>query len=307
MLSFAITDLWTLSCSLIHNMRYCYLIGGIGFDFSVEKDLIEYSPYDVFCVDRCDSAVDERHRFIFSEKNYILPIESKLISSNSSVDIYETENEYIHVNKRFDGEDYTCTVVSPKDRPGGTFYYSTGNFDKLKVTTELFRCCDLISSLLFYDAVIFHCSYIIYKGKAVLFSAPSEGGKSTQAELWKKYRGAEIINGDRAVLKKENDGWYVYSLPFCGSSGICKNKSAKLEAIAFLNKSENNSVENLLNSQKVSMIISQLTFENKKKTDFDKVIRLAEDLICTQRIIKLNCRIDKEATEVLKKEVFPDE
>lgn len=288
-------------------MGYCYVIGGIGFDFSVDRDLIEYSPYDVFHVDRCELPVDERHRFLFSEKNYVLPCESKLISSNSSVDIYETENEYIHVNKRFDGEDYTCTVVSPKNEAGGTFYYSTGNFDKLKVTTELFRCCDLISSLLYFNAIILHCSYIIYNGKAVLFSAPSEGGKSTQAELWEKYQGAEIINGDRAVLKKEHDGWYVYSLPFCGSSGICRNKSAKLKAIAFVNKSEENSVESITNSQKVSMVISQLTFENKKKADFDKVIKLAEDLICTQKIVKLNCRIDKEATEALKKEVFPDE
>ena len=33
-------------------------------------------------------------------------------------------------------------------------------------------------------AVILHSAYIDYKGKAILFSAPSGTGKSTQAELW---------------------------------------------------------------------------------------------------------------------------
>lgn len=288
-------------------MDYCYLIGGVGFEFSIKKDIIEYSPYDVFHVDRSAFTVDERHHFNFLKDKYVLPPECRLISSTDSVDIYETDDEYIHVNKRFDEMDYNCYVVSPKGIPGGTFYYSTGDFSKLKVTTDFFRCCDFISSLLFYNGMILHCSYIIYNGKAILFSAPSEGGKSTQAALWEKYQGAEIINGDRAVIKKENDGWYVHSLPFCGSSRICKNKSAKLDTIAFVNKSDKNSVEKLSNAQKLSLIIPQLSFESKKQADFNKVFGLVEDLISTQKIVKLNCRIDEEATQVLRKEVSADE
>ncbi len=287
-------------------MDYCYIIGGIGFEFDIKKYLVEYSPYDVFHVDCNAFTIDEKHRFYFSKDNYTLPTDSRLISLSPSVDVYETNSEYIHVNKRFDEIEYTCTVVSPKNKPGGTFYFSTGDFDKLKVTTELFRSCDFLTSLLFYNAIILHCSFIICDGKAILFSAPSEGGKSTQASLWEKYQNAEIINGDRAVIKKESDGWYVYSLPFCGSSAICKNKSAKLKAIAFVNKSDINSVEKLNNGQKLSMIMQQINFENKKQDNFEKVMNLVDDLISTQKIIKLNCKIDKEATEVLRKELDSD-
>lgn len=289
-------------------MEYLYIIGGIGFEFSLQKDIIEYSPYDVFRVDRNDFIkVDEKHLFRFLNNEYKMPSDSVLIQSTSSADVYENENEYIHVNKRFDEVDYECIVVSPKNAPGGCFYFTNGGFDKLKVTTELFRSSDFISSLLYYNAIILHCSYIIYHGQAILFSAPSEGGKSTQASLWEKYQGAEIVNGDRAVIKKEKDGWYVHSLPLCGSSGICKRKSAPLGLIAFLNKSDKNSVSALSNAQKLSMIIPQLTFESSKRSDFDKVLNLVDDIIVNKKIIMLNCRIDSEATEVLKKEVEPVE
>ena len=33
------------------------------------------------------------------------------------------------------------------------------------------------------DSLILHCAYMVYQGKAILFSAPSGTGKSTQAKL----------------------------------------------------------------------------------------------------------------------------
>ncbi len=38
--------------------------------------------------------------------------------------------------------------------------------------------------------MILHCAYVEYQGEAILFSAPSETGKTTQANLWEKYRGS---------------------------------------------------------------------------------------------------------------------
>ena len=42
-----------------------------------------------------------------------------------------------------------------------------------------------------HGGVVLHSSYIItQRGEALLFSAPSGTGKSTQAELWRKFAGA---------------------------------------------------------------------------------------------------------------------
>ena len=283
-------------------MSYFYQIGGVGFGFETPSDnLVEYSPYDVFRMRREDfSALNEKHHYIFTPSPVKSIKNAKLINSTSSCDVYQTENEYIHVNKRFDQEKYECFVVSPKNKPGGCFYYTDNSQGKLKVTTELFRCCDFLSALLYYRAVIIHASYIIYNGQAILFTAPSGGGKSTQAYLWQKYESAEIVNGDRAVIKKEDDGWFVHSLPLCGSSGICLNKSAKLRAVVSLNKDDKNRVEKLTPRQKLNILMNQLSFEAYKKDDFDKTLNFIDEMISHVDFISLNCTPDDRAVKTLK-------
>ena len=53
------------------------------------------------------------------------------------------------------------------------------------------------------DSMVLHCAYVEYKGEAVLFSAPSETGKTTQANLWEKYRGKP--NGKRRPFSSRKD------------------------------------------------------------------------------------------------------
>ena len=76
-----------------------------------------------------------------------------------------------------------------------------------------------------------HASVINWKDKGILFSAPSGTGKSTQADLWKKYEGAEVINGDRALIRKEKGDFTVYGYPYAGTSKIYTNFSAPIKAI----------------------------------------------------------------------------
>lgn len=283
-------------------MSYYYQVGGVGFGFETPSDnLFEYSPYDVFRISSDEFfSLDERHHYIFNQTHPEPNENARLINSTSSCDIYQTENEYIHINKRFDKEKYECIVVSPKTEPGGEFFYTNNSQDKLKVTTELFRCCDFLSALLHYRAVIIHASYIIFDGHAILFTAPSGGGKSTQADLWQKYESAQIINGDRAVIKKEDDGWYVHSLPLCGSSGICVNKSAKLRAVVSLNKADENRVEKLTPRQKLNILMNQLSFEAYKKDNFDEILNFIDEMISQVEIISLDCTPDEQAVKELK-------
>ena len=80
--------------------------------------------------------------------------------------------------------------------------------------------------LLRHGRGVLHASYIrLPNERSILFSAPSGTGKSTQAELWRRYRNAQIINGDKAIVYLASEGVSVSSLPLCGSSGICRNVS----------------------------------------------------------------------------------
>lgn len=90
--------------------------------------------------------------------------------------------------------------------------------------------------------VILHSAFIDIGGKAILFTAPSGTGKSTQAELWRKYRGATVINGDKSVLRIIDGIPSASGLPYSGSSGISLNRTLPLMAIVYLEQAKENTV-----------------------------------------------------------------
>ena len=85
-----------------------------------------------------------------------------------------------------------------------TLPISYGNFN-YKFNSEIYNMC--IPELFQNRIIHLHSSYIIYHDKAILFTGPSGIGKTTQAELWRDYQGAEIINGDVTLIRKW-DGRY---------------------------------------------------------------------------------------------------
>lgn len=94
--------------------------------------------------------------------------------------------------------------------------------------------------LLPYGRIILHSSAVIHKGEAILFTAPSGTGKSTQASLWESHLGAEIINGDKVIIHADG-GWPVaYGGPVAGTSRIFRDLQAPIKAIVYLRHGKNN-------------------------------------------------------------------
>ena len=117
-----------------------------------------------------------------------------------------------------------------------------------------------------HGGVVLHSSYIItQRGEALLFSAPSGTGKSTQAELWRSYAGAKVINGDRALVKAEN-GVTANGILFSGTSGISENVTAPLRAIVLLRQSEKNEIRSVSGKEAFMRLLpSARTTPMKKK------------------------------------------
>ena len=92
---------------------------------------------------------------------------------------------------------------------------------------------------------LFHCSYIDHEDGAILFTAPSGTGKSTQAELWRQYRGARVINGDRAAVRLGDNGFEAWGVPFSGSSGICHRSCLPIRAIVYLTQAPQTTIRPL--------------------------------------------------------------
>ncbi|EKY29817.1 hypothetical protein [Clostridium celatum] len=153
--------------------------------------------------------------------------------------------------------------------------------------------------LLSKEVMILHSSFIIHNNESILFTAPSGTGKSTQASLWEKYKGAEIINGDRSAIGTRNGEYFAYGLPFCGSSNICKNKEAPLKAIVVLKQAKENSVRRLSKIEAFKILLGQVAINRWNKKDMELAMTLIEELIEKVPVVMLSCRPDKEATDVL--------
>lgn len=153
------------------------------------------------------------------------------------------------------------------------------------------------------DAMILHSAYINKDGKAILFTAPSGTGKSTQADLWEKYRGTRTINGDRTLMVRKENGWYAYGWPICGSSEICFNESYPIQAIVVIRQAEENEVEKLDQGESVKKILSEITV-NTWNSEFQmKIFELLEKLTAEVPVYRLSCNISEEAVQCLEEKI----
>ena len=151
----------------------------------------------------------------------------------------EDENSLIFYSIEQGGAPYACARWNGE----GTLcecLYLKGKEYCLNYSRNIWDILGMEDILLRHSGLLLHSSFIRCQGKAVLFSAPCGTGKSTQAELWEKYKGADIVNGDRAGLRRLDCGWAAFGLPYAGSSGIYRNESAPLEAVILLRQAEEN-------------------------------------------------------------------
>lgn len=149
--------------------------------------------------------------------------------------------------------------------------------------------------------VVFHCSYIEHNGKAILFTAPSETGKSTQADLWNKYREARIINGDRAAIRNVDGKIYACGIPFAGSSKYCFNKTLPLEAIVYLAQAPITSIRKMRGYEAFSKIWEGISVNTWDKEDMEKVSTLVQQVAERIPVYYMPCTPDENAVIALEK------
>lgn len=157
------------------------------------------------------------------------------------------------------------------------------------------------------DGFIFHCSYIDRKGEAILFTAPSGTGKSTQADLWHQYRGTEIINGDRAVIRLAEGKLLAEGIPFAGSSSYCKNRSLPIRAIVYLGQAPQTTIRKLRGYEAFSRIWEGVSVNTWDREDLERVSCVVQKAASEIPVYHMPCTPDESAVlaleEALRKQV----
>ena len=155
-------------------------------------------------------------------------------------------------------------------------------------------------------AMVLHCAYVEFEGKAILFSAPSETGKTTQANLWEKYRHAKSVNGDRSLLQKIDGRWMARGWPVCGSSGVCHNRDLPIRAIVVLSQSPEDRASLMNPAAAFSKVYSQITVNRwHRKVNLDTMDRI-EDLIRSVPVYHLACTMNESAVLALEEALLSE-
>lgn len=159
----------------------------------------------------------------------------------------------------------------------------------------ILRWLDLPNRFLKREAVFLHASFIRWNGKAILFTGVKQIGKSTQAELWRRFRGAELLNGDRALLRKLDGVWTACGSPFCGTSGICFNEKVPIAAIVVLKQGGENRAESVGLKDALAAFLSGCTFDISSRSGTERVMTLAQQVYSAVPMLRLTCTADARA------------
>lgn len=149
------------------------------------------------------------------------------------------------------------------------------------------------------QGVILHASYIAWNGKAILFTAPSGTGKSTQAELWKERRGAQIINGDRAVIRLEDGNVKAAGIPFAGSSCYCENRTLPVAAVVYLQQAPETSIRKLRGFEAFRRVWEGCSVNTWDRTDMELASDTVQQAVSRVPVYLLACTPDETAVNAL--------
>jgi hypothetical protein len=147
--------------------------------------------------------------------------------------------------------------------------------------------------------VVLHSSFVEWNGKAILFTAPSGTGKSTQAELWRSLRSAGIINGDRAAIRVLDGVPYACGIPFAGSSQYSENRELPLAAVVYLAQAPVTTITRLKGYAAFARIWEGCSVNTWSSEDMERSSGLVSRIAGTVPVYELACTPDESAVVAL--------
>lgn len=273
---------------------YYFEMAGIGIRLDSKREISVTDKWNPFL---CETVPEKIKYEISAEECGTLP-HRPLDGIKKEFVLYCKEPKTINFHYELsEDEPYASTVI--EDDGKITLNYLSKSATFFESTSGIFKHIGIELLLNMQNGLLMHSSFVKYKEKAILFSAPSGTGKSTQADLWKCYRGADVINGDRAALVKDEDAWRAWGIPYAGRSGIYRNESAPVGALIVLRQGKENCIQKIGGLEAFRCLYPEL---NVHHWDVDYVNRgtlQLQKLISEVPIFLMECLPDESAVEFL--------
>lgn len=292
-------------CLHRNDMRRKYCIAGrvlaVRTDFDVagnEKDIDKFRVLS----GKTDFAVD----FEKTEKLPALTGQDISADLDSRISVHIESGRIVQAfHEGICGEIFAQASIDYRERTQKICYLERG----LRQFRNIRQCFDWMGIENIYaglETVILHAALIDLAGEGILFMGPSGIGKSTRAELWRRYAGADILNGDRAFVNRGMNGeWIGYGSPYAGSSGYYINRKTSLRCIVAVRRggSEEVSIRRLAGSQSFKEVYKNITACRWNTQAVNMVTETALGMIWEIPVYELVCPPDIRAVQILRKEL----
>ncbi len=254
----------------------------------------------------CKDDMEADFKYNITIKDIVDEDNGSLLFENNVRKIYKRDNNYSVLFGYKMGNDICLkmkNMFDVKNKEANTcvekqFIELTNNSGLLMSSLDI----DLV--LLLFNRIIMHASVVEHQNQAILFSGPSGIGKSTQANLWKKYMNADILNGDRATIDISKDIINVYGSPYAGSSNIYRNEYAPLKAIVLLKRGKENSIRQLVGMELYRNMYPRFSLARWDNKLSDISMNIIEEIISKIPVYELTCLPDEEAVKLVCDTVF---
>lgn len=157
-----------------------------------------------------------------------------------------------------------------------------------------------------FGTLFFHAAQIAVDETGILFTAPSGTGKTTQAKLWEKYRGARRICADRTLVRRLPEGWRTFGYPMDGSEPICSEEEHPLGAVVLLRQGAKNQVVRLHGYHAIAALMPQMVIDKWNADARTREIELLAGLLEEIPVYQLTCTPDETAVECLAQQFIKD-
>lgn len=216
------------------------------------------------------------------------------------LEYYYDDGRFLAAAKRGTKGNAAVTIYTP-DFAETAFYINEKEFPgMIRRVGKILQLFPVRQLLIRYDALILHSSRISLRGKAILFTAPSQTGKTTQAKLWNQYENAEIASNDRTLIQKEKAGFYTYGYPVDGSSPVYSNQRIPLAAVVVLKQGKENKTERLPAGKALKHLMEQTVADAWNTDELISLQNLWMDLLEKYPVYLLTCTPDQRAVLCLK-------
>lgn len=283
------------SCGLqlVDLMTKYYELAGVGIAVRIADELMYtneryMAPYRV-------EMVSDPHVFDFELVESLPEPAGNRVASGASFAVYQNGERtlrYIGAVQENLENAYMCVMHYGREH---RVFLKRSYFPE-QISAKIVLSCIAAEHLIAQNGgFIFHSSYIEIDGKAVLFTAPSQTGKSTQADLWHRLRGAAIHNGDRSAVRWVDGQAWVYGIPFSGSSGICENVTLPLSAIVYLKQAPQTTIRRLRGAESFRRVWEGCSVNTWDRNDVDRISETVMAVLSAVPVYELSCTPDESA------------